>query len=299
MAITINPALTTNAAGLFATNSNGLVQGTAYDSPTIRNSLSGAVVDPTETYPMWGGVGIYENIPLLTAGSTTASSVFNGYAGRATSVTANAAKSLTGFSVFDQAYNGITTPQSTVPLFATGQTINLYRLGTGARIAVKCAPSMSSFDGGLITPLVSWDFVQQQLVPYSVAYAANTITNAVWASTSGGRTTFTVSTDPTSAIDAGDLINVSGVVNTGGSSTSAFNGSFVVVSTTSTTIVVTQAAAASVGTYSSGGTVAAGGGALVVKVLEIQIGGCKTVSYDATTGFATWSNDGNCAVIQI
>ena len=298
MTISINPALTTNAAGLFSTSSTGLVQGTAFDAPNSRFNLAGGVVDPSETYPLWGGVGIYENVPLSTAGATTASGTFGGYVGRATSVTAYATKSLTGFAVFDQAYNGITSPQSTVPLYTSGMTANLYRLGSGARIAVKCAPSMSSFDGGLITPQVSWDFVQQQLVPYAPAYAANTITGAVWASTSGGRTTFTVSRDPTSEVDAGDLINVTGVVSTGGTGV-GFNGSFVVVSTTSTTIVVTQAAASSPGTYSSGGTVVAGGGALAVKLLQVQIGGCATVSYDSTTGFATWSNDGNAAVIQL
>lgn len=81
-----------------------------------------------------------------------------------------------------------------------------------------------------------------------------TITNAVWASTSGGQTTFTVSSDLSASLSVGSPVVVTGVVNTGGSSSGAFNGTWNVVSLSSTTVVVSQAAGSSPGTYASGGS---------------------------------------------
>jgi hypothetical protein len=288
-AITFNPMTTTNALGSFSTVSDGLYQGTALDSPNSRFNLAGGVLNTTETLPMWGGCGIYEYVP-----ASPGNSVLGGTVGRALT---NA--TLTGFSVFDQAYAGLTTPQSPVPLYGSGMSVNFYRLGSGARLALAIDPTFAAtLDGGIITVNVSWDFVNQKIIPYSPAYTAVTITGATWASTSGGRTTFTVSTDLTAVLDAGDSINVTGVVSTGGTGV-GFNGSFVVVSVTSTTVVVTQAAASSPGTYSSGGTIVAGGGALAVKILQVQTSNCKTVSYNSTTGFATWNTSGACAIALI
>lgn len=292
MAITINPAITTSATGLFSVTENGLVQGAAMDSPAIRNSLSGGILDPAETLPMWGGVGVYENIPLTTAGLTTAGSALGGYIGRATSVTANAAKSLTGFSVFDQAYAGINSPQSTVPLFSTGQSINQYRLGSGARIVVAVAPGLVSLDGGLISPQVSWDYAAQQLIPYNAAYAANVITASTWAATGGGQ--FTYTTTSAHGVAVGEYVTFTGITP------AAYNGTFLTITgTTGSTIVVTGAPSVTPGSGSAFGTLVAGGGALNVKVLDVKIGGNMTVNYNPTTGFATWNQNGNCAIILI
>jgi len=41
------------------------------------------------------------------------------------------------------------------------------------------------------------------------------------------------------------------------------------------------------------------GTALPVKVVDVQIGNSKIVAYDPVTGFATWTNTGSVAVIQI
>src|SRR5487761_2489213 len=128
--ISFNPGLTTNALGSFSIQSDGMVQGVATDDPAIRNELSGGVLASTETLPMWGGVGIYENIPVSGNNGT-----LGGNIGRATSVSST--KALTGFSVFNQAHNWITTPQSPVPMGASASTVNFYRLGSGARIAVQ------------------------------------------------------------------------------------------------------------------------------------------------------------------
>lgn len=293
--IAFNPMQTTVASGSFNTTSAGYMQGTALNDPNVRNQLAGGILASAETLPMWGGVGVFENISG-TAGQPLPN--LGGQIGRATTLLATSASGLAGFSVFDQDSSMITTPQSPVPQAGSGMGVNFYRLGSLARIVVACDPILVNLYGSAISSLVSWDFVNQRLIPYSPTYAANTITGAVWASTSGGQTTYTVSSDPTSYYTAGDDINITGVVSTG-ATTDGYNGAFVVVSTTSTTIVVTAVRAASPGTYSSGGSVIAGGGALACKVLDFNVGNSMTVSYDSTTGFATWNRSGSAAVILI
>lgn len=290
-----NPFVTTVAAGSFNVSSVGYTQGMAMPDPASRFYLAGGVLAQTETIPMWGGVGISEAVPGVTGQQ---SSTLGGNIIRATNVTAAATASLTGFSVFDQAHAMVNNPQSPVPMAPSGGQVNFYRLGSNARIPVACDSSLATLTGAIITQQVSWDYVNQRLIPYSPTYAANTITGAVWASTGGGQTTYTVSTDPTSYLTAGDDINVSGVVSTGGTGV-GFNGAKTVLSVTSTTIVVSQVAASSPGTYSSGGTVLAGGGALNVQVLDVQVGNSMTVSYDTTTGFATWNRSGSTALILL
>ena len=300
--IALNPLITTNAAGLFSSATSGLVSGTAYDSPNTRYSLAGGIVDLAVTQPMWGGIGIYENVPLSTAGKTTPSADFGGYVGPATNITAFTAKSLVAFSVFDQAHNGIITPQSKAPLYPAGSTISLYRLGSKARLILPIDPTLAATLQAANTPVnsqVSWDYINQGIVPYAPAYAAVTITGAVWASTAGGQTTLTVSTNLTAVLAANSVIDVSGVISTGGTG-AGFNGNFLVVSVSATTVVVTQAAASSPGTYSSAGTIAAGGGALPVNILFTQTTSCKVPVYNTTTGFLNWNNTtGACAVVEI
>ena len=192
-----------------------------------------------------------------------------------------------------------------MPLALANMTVDFYRLGSGAQIPVACAPSLISLRTGVISAQVSWDFTNQLLVPYTPAYVANPITGATWANTAGGQVTFTVTNDLSAVLAAGSVIDVTGVVNTGGANTGVFNGNFTVVSVTSTTIVVTYAAASSPGTYASGGSVAAGGGALPVKVIQVRSDNCMTVNYSnpnanpAGTGYATWNYNGICALIQI
>lgn len=298
--ISFNPTITTNAAGSFNVTSTGYIAGTALNDPAVRNQLAGGTVASTETLPMWGGLGISENIPTQTS-TTLPNPTLGATLTRATSLTAYAANSLTGFTVFDQAHAMVNSPQSPVPQSGSYGIVNYYRLGSLARIAVPCAAALASLEGGVNAPQVSWDFVNQLLVPYTPGYSANTITGAVWAATSGGQITFTVSTNPTTLVFAGDEIVVSGIVNSP-ASPNGFNGTWVVVSTTSTTIVVAAPAASGTafGTYSSAGTVnAAVGGALPVKVLDIDIGNSMVPVYNATTGFVSWNRNGNCAVILI
>lgn len=298
--ITFNPVLTTVAAGSFNTSSAGYIQGTALDQPAIRNSLAGGILNPSETLPMWGGVAISETTTPVGTATNLPLGNLGGYITRATSLTAAAAGQLTGFSVFDQDHAMINSPQSPVPLAASGMQVNFYRLGSGARIAVRCDSGLVNNEGVIITQNVSWDFTQMELVPYSPAYANTTITNAVWAATAGGQVTFTVGTDLTASLNAGDVIETTGVVST--AAAGVYNGQFIVVSVDATHIVVTYPGTVSPGTYSSGGTVLAQQGAigaLGIKLLDVQIGNSMTVVYDSVTGFATWQRSGNCAIILI
>jgi hypothetical protein len=150
--VSFNPLLTTNALGSFSVKSEGYVQGTALDDPAIRNSLAGGVVANSETYPMWGGIAISEDIPTATTGT------LGGLISRATALA-----NITGFTVFNQAHAGLTSPQSPVPLYPSGASINFFRLGSGARIALQILAALVSLEGGLITQQVSWDYANEQI----------------------------------------------------------------------------------------------------------------------------------------
>lgn len=155
--ISFNPLTTTNGYGSFSRQTDGYVQGVALDDPSIRNSLAGGVLDSSETLPMWGGVAIKEYIPASTSDGALGGSILRA----ATNAT------ITGFSVFNQASNWVTSPDSQAPSAGAGMTIPFYRLGSGARIAVAIDPALVSLDGDLITQQVSWDFTNQKIIAYS------------------------------------------------------------------------------------------------------------------------------------
>jgi len=288
--VTINPLLTSNAAGSFNVSSSGYIQGTALDQPAIRNTLAGGVLASTETLPMWGGVAINEAVPSLAL-TGVPSNVLGGKITRATNVTANAAGSVTGFSVFDQDHSMITSPQSPVPLAPSGSGVNFYRLGSGARVAVKCDPTFAAaLELGSIDQQVSWDFQAQELVPYVAAYPANVITAASWAATGGGQATYTTTTNHGVAV--GDVFDITGMTPAG------YNGTFTAIAGTATNQLVV-AMPVNPGVSTVQGTLAAGGGPILVQVLDVNIGNSMTVSYDPVTGFATWNRNGTTAIVLI
>ena len=285
--IQFNPNLTTNAAGGFNVSSAGLIQGTADADPSVRFALAGGSLSPNETLPMWGGVGIFEFVPP-PLGTPTPLPNLGGSVGRALSLTGSSA--LTGFSVFDQNWAAINTPQSPVPLAAAGMLVNFYRLGSGARIAVAIDPQLVSLEQGIINAQVSWDFNQQRLVPYVASYPANVLTGASWSATSGGQVTFTTTTSHGVAV--GDDFTIAGMTPAG------YNGDFTAITGTSGSTLV-AALATNPGSETVLGTLVAGGGALACKIIDVQIGNCMTVSYNAATGQATWNTGGSAAVIVI
>lgn len=298
--VSFNPVLTSSAAGTFNVSSEGYIQGQAMDDPAARNWLSSGVLATTETKPMWGGVAISENIPS-TANLSTQNGVsqMGGQIIRATNVTPNTAGCYTGFAVFDQNHSAINSPQSPVPLVGTGMTMNFYRAGSNARIAVPCDPALISLQTGIITQQVSWDFNDSVLQPYDASTATYSVTSLTPTYNNNGTWTIAVVMAAASPVAAvGDTINVSGNTGTGAS----------IVSGTQTVVAFTDnqhfsflvaAGAGAIG--AQGGTIVLnyGTGALNVRVLDVQVNNSMTVVYNSVTGFATWNRTGSTALILI
>jgi len=293
--VSLQPMLTSNGAGSFSVQSEGYVQGVALDDPAIRNALAMGPLLSSETLPMWGGIAIGE---YLANGSGNA--LGNGVA-RATVVAG-----ITGFSVFNQAAAWITTPQSQVPTAGANQSIPFYRLGSGARIAVACEPGLVAANGGLINQQVSWDFNNQRLQAYNASTATVSVTSvtASYSATTGLWTFAVVAAAPSDVLAVGDAINLSGISSTGGTAALAtLNTNQIVTSFTSNTVFSFQIAAAA-GAYGAGslaGTIVLnqGIGALNVKVLSVDLGNSKIVTYDPINNLANWNNAGSTAIILI
>jgi hypothetical protein len=298
-ALALNPMLLTNAAGTFNVSSDGYIQGTEMADPSSRNWLSGGILGPNETIPMWGGVGISETTTPVSNLTSSPRRELGGYITRASQIAAGAGQ-LTGFSVFTQDHSMLTTPQNPVPVAGSLMSVNFYRLGTNARIPVACDPSLVSLDGNVITQQVSWDFNNQVLVPYSSSGAGIAITSMAWATTNGGQIAIvTGAAAPVGAV--GDVINISGSTTTGTGGAAAVNGNFVVNTFTDNqhfTVSATLGNAAYYGTITPG-VINPGSGILPCRVLDVQVGNSMTVSYSAQTGFATWNRNGSCALILI
>lgn len=287
------PMATTAGSGLFnGPSSKGYITGQAEPDPATRYALRGGIVSATEDGPIFGGMGIYADTPALSL------SVPLPTIGRATSI-AGGTKNLIGFTVSDQSYNLVIDPQNQVPAAGANQTIGWYPLGSRARLAVPCDPSLIDLAGGLLNQPVSWDFTNQELIPFTAAHAGAAVSAATWSNAGGGRIDFTVGTDLTGSIEPGDAIAITDVVNTGGNSTRAFNGTWDVVSITATHIIVAAPSATSLGTYASGGAVAAGGGPLAVTVLDVLPTGNMVPVFNPITGTLTWNYSGSAALIQL
>lgn len=289
--VTFNPFLTSTANnGIFNITSDGLRQGTAYPDPSTRFRLRQCWLANSETIPMWGGVGVYMDVP--GGGVNNPSYALGPSCGRAVSLT-DTSKPLAGFSVFDQDYSMVTSPQSPVPLAGSYNQVNVYPLGSLARIAVACDPSLIDLRGLPISSQVSWDFTNQLLVPY---LGSLTITSGTYNSGTG-LVTLLMAAPVT--FDAGDSITVGSL--TGSGAFASLAGTFTAL-TASGTAVTYQAAAGLGAAAITGGALTVGGAAnqaLPVKVLDVQATNCEVVQYSAATGFATWNYDGACAVIQI
>lgn len=316
--VSINPIVTTNGFGAFTTQNDGDVQGTFMDDPAVRFALRGGILATTETLPMWGGVAVSELVP--TPSVTTADASLGTILGRATTfAVGNVTGALTGFSVFNQAHNMILTPQSPVPLAGSGQSVHYFRIGSGARIAVACDPSLVSLDGGLTSQNVGWDFNSQRLVNYVTTTSGTgvTISSATWTSTAGGVMTITTSVAVTAVAGVGDALNISGATNTGTGGATVVNGNFIVSSFNSATNFSVFLPAASGVVSTIGGTagtwlVNEPSGSLTsqsstqgaglqfpARVDRVSAGNSMIVAYNTATGFATWTFNGSTAIITI
>jgi len=154
--ISLTPMATTNAYGLFNTNSAGFTQGDAVDDPAVKFYLAGGVLSTSATTPIWGGIPIIENIPAAASqpGTDTLGSTIIQATGSATP---------TGICVFNQAYQGITTPQSTAPLYSPGMSVAFYRFGSNARIPLVCDSTILALDGSSVVETVYYNYSTNQL----------------------------------------------------------------------------------------------------------------------------------------
>lgn len=283
--LSLNPMATTNAAGSFGVQSDGFIQGVALDDPANRFNLASGTVAATETKPLWGGLPVAELLPGVKSsprGSTIR---------RAASLA-----ELEGFTVFNQAHNGLTTPQSPVPLYASGMSVSFYRFGSNMRVPLKASAQVVALGtaGASVKTALAWDFVNDRVTTAAAAaFAGSDIATSSVTYSNGVATATTASAH---GLTAGQYVKLSGVVP------AAYNGTVVVLSAPTATTFTYAPASAPGGSATTQGTIGAVAQAditLPVKVLSIENGNSKTVSYDSTTGFLTWKNDDACALVLL
>lgn len=286
--LTVNPMQTTNAKGTFNIKSEGFIQGVAIDDPAARYALAFGALANSEIKPMWGGVAVNE---LLTGSDPSARGA---NIKRATSIA-----ELVGFSVFNQAHNGLVTPQSPVPLFLSNMSVSFYRFGSGSRVPVKASDAVIALAATGISvnqPLV-WNFATDSLDVFSTVAASvdtTAITYTPATATADGFATAT--TASAHGLAVGSYVTITAAVPT------AYNGTAQVLSVPSGTTFTYKPASVPTGAATTQGAVGVttqSAVALPVKIIETQMGNSKTVAYDSTTGFATWNDSGNVAVILL
>lgn len=283
--LSLNPMTTTNALGSFSVQSDGYIQGVALDDPANRFNLSSGTVVSTETKPMWGGLAIAELLP------GNQSSPRGSNIRRAVSV-----DELEGFTVFNQAHNGLTTPQSPVPQFASGMSVSYYRLGSNMRVPLKASAQVVALgtSGASVRTPLAWNFVHDEVTTAAAAgYSGSDIDTTAVTYTSGVATATTASAH---GLTAGQYVKISGVVP------AAYNGTVVVLSVPSTTTFTYAPATAPSGSATTQGTIGAVDIAditLPVKLLAVGTENAKTVSYDDTTGFLTWGHNDSIALVLL
>jgi hypothetical protein len=279
---------TTNASGTFYVKSDGLIQGVALDDPAARYALASGTLSSDEIKPMWGGIGINELVPGISSairGSTVKRAATVG--------------DLVGFSVFNQAHNGLTTPQSPVPLFLSNMSVSFYRFGSGMRVPVKASDAVITQGSAGISvnyPIV-WNFANDCIDVFSTVTADVATTDISWTAATANAPGFaTATTSGNHGLSVGAYVAISGAVP------AAYNGTVQVLSVPSATKFTFTPVSVPAGNATTQGTVGAAAQAdavLPVKIIEMQKGNSKTVSYDAVTGFATWNDSGNAAVILL
>ena len=286
---TFNPFVqTVGNSGLFNIKSTGFRQGTAYPDPSSMFRLRAGLLSESETLPMWGGVGVYAFVP---GGPGNPNYSLGPIVGRATALTGT--YKLAGFSVFDQAYGMVTSPQSPVPTAGSLQQVNYYPLGCLQRLIVACDPTLADLRGANTSPQVSWDFTNQLLVPY---IGTLTISSGTYNNTTG---VVTLVMSASVGFDAGDSIVISSLTGTG--AYASLNGTFTALTASGTSVTYNAGAGLGASTI-TGGSLTVGGSAdaaLPVEVLDIETTNCEVVSYSTATGFATWNYNGAATVIQV
>jgi len=186
--ISLNPMLTTNAVGLFNTNSAGFTQGDALDDPAVKFYLAGGVLSTSATSPIWGGIPIQEFSAVGQAGVFSGNKQPGTDTLGSTVLQATGSANPTGIAVYNQAFAGITTPQSTAPLYSPGMSVNFYRFGSGARIPLILDPASVTIDGQLISTTVYFDYTNNWVTVNNPGTQAAFPVKVIGVSTTGNKT---------------------------------------------------------------------------------------------------------------
>ena len=283
--LSLNPMATTNALGSFGVQSDGFVQGVALDDPANRFNLDAGTVASSETKPLWGGLPVAELLP------GTQSSPRGTFIRRASSV-----EDLEGFTVFNQAHNGLTTPQSPVPLYASGMSVSFYRIGSNMRVPLKASAQVVALGsaGASVKTALAWDFVNNQIT--TAAAAGFTGADVATTDVKFADGVATATTASAHGLAAGQYVKISDV------EPAAYNGTVVVLAVPSATTFTYVPASTPGGAATTQGTIGAvtlSDITLPVKVIAIEAGNSKTVTFDSATGFLKWNDSDSCALVLL
>lgn len=280
-----SPMTTTNAGGMFGVESQGYIQGVAMDDPANRFNLAQGTLAAGEALPMWGGVGIQESLPGIKSGPR--GSVIR----RATSL-----GNLEGFSVFNQAHNGLVTPQSPVPMYLTDMSVSYYRFGSNMRVPLKASAAVVALGlaGASVKTPLAWDFVNSQL---------NTVADAAYAGADVDTTAITYADGVVTATAANHGLAVGKFITISDAVPAQYNGIYQVASVPSAnTFTYVPATAPTASPATTQGVISAVDAAditLPVKLIRIQSGNCKTVVFDPVNGYLNWNENDSCALILL
>jgi hypothetical protein len=161
MSISFNPAKTTAPTGNFALSTQGFYAGSFKSNPSTRQRLEAGVVSSSAVQPFWGGLAV--TVAVDTDGA-------QGLGCTVSAATSQA--NINGFTVYDQGYNATIVPGNSAPLYAQSQTINYFRLGSGAVIRVACLASLvATLESGDASQALYWDPALLQLTASGTAGA--------------------------------------------------------------------------------------------------------------------------------
>lgn len=277
--VTFNPYVITNVQDGFSVQSNGYLQGDVLADPATRFAITGGVIAATDVgTPMWGGTPVFERAAPVTPA--------NGYMGSTIGRAVNAS-SIAGFATFNGSFSLPTTPQSPVPMGTAGNSYNYVRVNTGNRLVLKCNAAVAAY-ANTANSLVSfsWDYVNDQLIPYAalaLTPSGTSNTSTVWA---GG--VLTVTTAAVHGLSTGNNVTIVGAAPYNYN----VSGPITVTSTTTYTIPVPG----NPGVNTAAGATYAGLGGFNATLLEIDTNS-TIVTYNSTTGFATWTPNSTVAVV--
>jgi hypothetical protein len=148
----------------FNLESRGLTQGDAQDDPAVRLQLCSGQIDSEQESFLWGGVGVMECV------ATTETNVAGSLVKEATATVCNA------FTVFNQAFHGVTTASNSVPLYVAGGSVHYYRIGSNARIPLPISAEVAALATGSDAVGADgfvWDMENNIIDVYSSATSGN------------------------------------------------------------------------------------------------------------------------------